>query len=110
MKNARELRRSCTSGEDFFWRLLRGRRFEGIKFRRQHPWPPYTLDFFAPSINLAIELDGDPHAERRESDAYRDATLARAGITTLRFTTDDTINNLEGVLMKIWEHARERMH
>jgi very-short-patch-repair endonuclease len=34
---ARQMRREPTPAEEVLWRLLRNRRFVGLKFRRQHP-------------------------------------------------------------------------
>ncbi len=41
-QNARELRRNQTQPEQILWRMLRGSRLAGLKFRRQHPIGPYT--------------------------------------------------------------------
>ena len=50
LKPKRELRRS-----------LQNKKLDGFKFRRQHSIDRYILDFFCPSVNLAIELDGETH-------------------------------------------------
>ena len=42
---ARELRQKQTKAEDIVWELLRDRRFEGLKFRRQHQIGNYIADF-----------------------------------------------------------------
>ena len=54
---ARELRRSMSLPEGLLWQELR-KRPAGFKFRRQHPFGPYVLDFFCASMRLAIEVDG----------------------------------------------------
>ena len=53
-----------------------------MRFRRQHPYPPFILDFYAASVKLAVEVDGSVHDARR--DAARDAALARDGVRVLR--------------------------
>ena len=58
---ARELRQNETDAERLLWRLLRNRYLAGAKFRRQHPFPPYVLDFYCHELKLAIELDGGLH-------------------------------------------------
>ena len=58
---ARELRQNETDAERLLWRLLRNRSLAGAKFRRQHPFPPYVLDFYCHELKLAIELDGGQH-------------------------------------------------
>jgi len=74
----RHLRRRQTDEEKQLWRALRGRRFAGFKFRRQHAVGPCILDFYCADAKLAIELDGFQHGlpqgmQRRD----RDGTLAR---------------------------------
>lgn len=60
-ENARRLRRDQTRDAKELWRALRGGRFAGFKFRRQHPLGIYFLDFFCPDAQISIELDGSQH-------------------------------------------------
>jgi very-short-patch-repair endonuclease len=46
---------------------------------------------------LVIEIDGDSHAESVEYDAKRTAALNAFGISVVRYTNDEVMNNLEGV-------------
>ena len=48
---ARKLRRRETEAEDVLWSLLRNRRLDGLKFRRQVPLLGYTVDFPASIAN-----------------------------------------------------------
>ena len=50
---ARELRLHTTKAESLLWECLRNRRFEGLKFRRQHHIERYIADFYC------AELDSD---------------------------------------------------
>jgi very-short-patch-repair endonuclease len=84
ISQVRSLRRSATSGERELWRLLRDRRLEGLKFRRQFPVGPYVLDFVCLRHRLALEADGPFH--HPEADARRDAWLAQQGFRVLRFS------------------------
>ena len=61
LNQRRELRRKMTITEKIVWERLRNRNVNGIKFKRQFGIGPYILDFFAPSINLAAEIDGGIH-------------------------------------------------
>ena len=54
---ARELRRNQTDEEKELWRALRGRRFAGFKFRRQHAVGGHILDFYCADAKLAVELE-----------------------------------------------------
>jgi len=38
------------------WELVRGKQL-GFKFRSQHPFPPFILDFYCPQARVAVELD-----------------------------------------------------
>lgn len=102
---ARTLREELTDAERLMWTLLCDRRFLGHKFRRQHPIPPYVLDFYCHETRLAIELDGGQHDEEggRERDARRAAFLAEKGIRALRFWNNDVFANTEGVMETIFE-------
>ena len=55
IERARELRQTETWAEELMWRWLRGRRFSGYKFRRQHPLGNYYLDFFCEEDELNID-------------------------------------------------------
>ena len=82
------------------WRLLRDRRFGGIKFRRQYPLGPFVADFACPSHRLIVELDGSQHAENA-SDLRRDAYLAGQGWRVLRFWNSEVVENPNAVLFRI---------
>lgn len=99
---ARKLRREATDAERLIWYLLRDRRLAGRKFRRQHPVPPYILDFYCPELKLAIELDGGQHADTQSRDAERDRYLAGKGIRLLRFWDHEVLTQTEAVLERIW--------
>jgi very-short-patch-repair endonuclease len=104
--NARELRRSSTDIERRFWRALRVRQIEGVKFRRQHPIGSYVVDFCAPDIRLVIELDGGQHAERQVEDERRTRFLESRGYRVLRFWNSDSV---EPALEEIWRVVRARV-
>ena len=84
------------------WSALR-RRPEGLKFRRQHPFGPYVLDFFCDASKLAVEIDGEAHGrgDGPARDARRDAFLRRQGLSVLRVTAEEVRINLEGVVAQI---------
>lgn len=88
-----------TGPEWALWSALRQREQMGVKFRRQHPFGPYILDFFCQEKLLAVELDGRSHANTpaREHDAARDAYLRSFGVEVLRVTNDAVIENAGGV-------------
>jgi very-short-patch-repair endonuclease len=80
----------------------------GVRFRRQHPVPPYTFDFACLPLRVAVEVDGDSHAQGGVGrDARRDAVLAGAGWLVVRVTNAEVMGNLEGVLVRIGEVVGE---
>jgi very-short-patch-repair endonuclease len=98
-----ELRREMTPAERTLWNWLRDRKLAGLKFRRQYPIGSFVLDFYAPSIRLVVEVDGDVHdlPEMRRCDARRQAWLAEQGMHVLRFTNGEVIDELSDVLEQI---------
>jgi very-short-patch-repair endonuclease len=81
------LRNGSTSAEATLWGILKSKKLDGRKFRRQHGIGNYIVDFCYPSERLVIELDGDQHGdyEQIEKDKKRDKYLEGLGFTVLRF-------------------------
>ena len=105
-ENRRELRSHGTSAEGGLWNILKGRQVGGLQFRRQFSIDNYILDFYCPSIRLAIELDGEYHyhAQMPKSDYNRDEELmSRYGIKTLRFENKEVFRNPNGIVNTILE-------
>ena len=102
----RELRRCGTDAERLLWYLLRAKRFQGYKWRRQHPQPPYVLDFYCHAAKLVVELDGGQHTS--ESDKARTRYLESRGLTVLRFWNNQVLNETEAVAMAIFLALRNR--
>ncbi|GJQ29028.1 MAG: hypothetical protein HBSAPP03_09120 [Phycisphaerae bacterium] len=109
MARARALRKSATGPEKALWAILRNRPLIGAKFRRQHPFGPYILDFFCHEYLLAVELDGQTHAGEpaHSQDAVRDAWVKAQGVTTLRFSDDAVITSPAAVAEAIHEAMRK---
>src|SRR3954466_15423759 len=99
-ERARDLRRDGTNVEMRLWQSLRNWQL-GVDFRRQHPAGNFYLDFYAPALRLAVELDGGQHAEQTDADQRRTRWLEERGVTVLRFWNSDVSQNLPGVLETI---------
>ncbi len=99
----KNLRKNMTQPEQKLWYYLRDNNLNGFKFRRQYSFLNYIVDFYCVQAKLAIEIDGDSHYNTRAQtyDLVRTESLRKAGITVLRFTNDDVMRNIEGVLEKI---------
>ncbi len=100
---ARGLRGRMTPAEVVLWGGLR-QGVLGVRFRRQHPVVPYTLDFACLALQLGVEVDGETHAG---GDAGRDAVLAGLGWRVVRFSNAEVLGNLAGVLERIGEVVGE---
>jgi very-short-patch-repair endonuclease len=101
---ARTMRGAPTDAELRLWRLLRDRRLNGVKFRRQVPVGHYIVDFLCVGAKLIVEADGSQHAESLR-DNIRDAYLANQGWKVLRFWNNEVVQNREGVLETILAHS-----
>jgi len=88
-RKASEMRCNPTDSEALLWDELRDKRCRGVRFRRQAVLFGYIVDFFAPSVGLAVEVDGSSHYGRESADVSRDANLSMRGVSTLRVTNHD---------------------
>ena len=105
---ARRLRTDMTDAERRLWWRLRGRRFDGYKFRRQMPIEGYIADFASVEAKLIIELDGGQHAVALERDRRRTEVIETAGYLVMRFWNTDVLSNTDGVLDAIAEQLALR--
>jgi very-short-patch-repair endonuclease len=96
--NAKTLRKNMTDAEQKLWFSLRGKRFDGVKFKRQKPIGSYVVDFVAPNERLVIELDGGQHQEQMAYDQERTRYLERRGYRVLRFWNNECLTEIETVL------------
>ena len=96
----RKLRRDSTDAERRLWHHLRNRQLAGTKFRRQHQFGPYILDFYCAQHNLAVEADGGQHYSDNgvARDAERTRYLNAHGIRVLRFTNLEILQETEAVV------------
>jgi very-short-patch-repair endonuclease len=99
----RELRRNQTDAERAFWAKVRNKQFFGIRFFRQYSIGPFIVDFYCPTVKLAVELDGGQHSQsdNRESDAARSEYLRTQGIDAMRFWDNEVLLDIESVLSKL---------
>jgi len=83
------------------WNVLRRKDFLGYKFRRQHVIDGYILDFYCPSIKLAIEIDGGIHQRQIKEDKERQAIIEAHGIKFFRISSEEVKNNIALVIGKL---------
>ena len=92
-----------TDAERPLWSALRGRRLQGLTFRRQVPIAGFIVDFACHQKKLVIEVDGATHSTEieRRKDAIRTAALEAEGYRVVRFWNDDIYRNLPDVLDRV---------
>jgi len=105
LDRARELRRNTTVAEGRLWEQLRAKRFNGVKFVRQHPVGPYFADFASRSHKFVVEVDSATHSSDAElqHDAACTAYLRENGYRVLRVSNDEVLNAMDQVLVLIAE-------
>ncbi len=81
-------RKEPTRSEALLWSRICGKHL-GVRVRRQHPLPPYIVDFFIASHRLVIEVDGAVHEGREAHDAHRTRELERLhGVRVIRIAAE----------------------
>jgi very-short-patch-repair endonuclease len=101
---SRQFRREPTSAERRFWDLVRDRRFDGHRFRRQHPLGTYIADFYCSELRLAVEIDGPIHDAQRDADRERDANLATFGVHVFRITNAEALGDSASILQRLRDY------
>ncbi|WP_319499955.1 endonuclease domain-containing protein [uncultured Draconibacterium sp.] len=108
-ERARILRRNMTKEETKLWQNLRGRKFFGLKFLRQHPITYEVVnnerkyfipDFYCAEKAVIIEIDGKIHQFQQEKDKRREDILKEMGFRILRIRNEEFID-IFNVLEKI---------
>ena len=87
------MRNAQTASELALWQAIRCRQL-GVSFKRQFPIGDHIADFAAPSVKLAIEVDGGYHATRAAADARKDRHLRRAGWRVLRISAEVVMQDI----------------
>lgn len=111
LQRARRLRKQMSLPEVLLWRCLR-RRALTLKFRKQHPLPPYILDFYCPAARLAVEIDGEIHGrgDQPERDSAKDAFLRGKGLRVLRIPAADVLADPEAIAEAIVASVAVPLH
>jgi very-short-patch-repair endonuclease len=100
-----DLRKKQTFSEELLWQYLKTKPL-GFKFRRQHAYGIYILDFYCHALKLVIEVDGSIHnsEEVKPNDAVRQKHLESDNLYVLRFRNDEIRLNKEEVINQIKSH------
>ncbi|HKZ64739.1 MAG TPA: vitamin B12 dependent-methionine synthase activation domain-containing protein, partial [Chitinophagaceae bacterium] len=89
-----------TQAEETLWQIVKSKKLEGYKFRRQHIIGSYIADLVCLNKRLIIEIDGLIHQlpENKEADEIRTQWLNERGFKILRVTNEKVINKTEEIL------------
>ncbi len=100
---ARALRGKMTLPEVLLWKALKGRRLDGLHFRRQHPLGSYVLDFYCHAEKHCVEIDGYSHGTGNHParDERRDAWLSEQGVRTLRISASLVLEEVDDAMATI---------
>jgi len=107
VETARQFRKEPTRSEYILWQALRGKKLNGIKFRRQQPIGNFVVDFYNSVYRLVVEVDGSVHNKQLELDRSRQDTLEQLGLNVLRVRAEDVEKNLPFVLAQICSKITE---
>lgn len=98
---SKDFRKKSTKTEDLLWEILRNRKLNNLKFRRQHPFGKYIADFYCDELRLVIELDWKIHENQKEYDKIRDEIISKYWVKIIRIQNEELINDFEKVIFKI---------
>lgn len=110
-QRARELRNNATHAESILWTYLKSKPL-GYKFRRQHPYSIYILDFYCHLLKLVIEVDGSIHNKEdvKSNDEQRQTMLQNDGLFVLRFQNEEVTKTSEKVFLEIEKFLLKKKH
>jgi very-short-patch-repair endonuclease len=110
-KKAKELRKYETDAEKILWTKLNRNQILGLQFRRQHPIDRFIADFYCAKIKLVVEVDGSIHElpENLDYDIGRSEIMNDFGITVIRFSNEQIINEIDTTIKKIEKIIKKLM-
>lgn len=106
LERAGDMRTAPTNAEHRLWQRLRAGQLDGLKFRRQHPIPPYVADFYCEALKLVIEVDGSQH--NPQVDHARTVFPKSHGLKVMRFHANAVLSQTGAVIEAIWNVAHGR--
>jgi very-short-patch-repair endonuclease len=98
---AKQMRQNPTPAEKKLWQNYL-RNFP-VRVLRQRPIDNFIVDFYCAALKLVIEIDGDSHftEQGKHSDRERTRILSGYGLTVIRFTNVEVLQNFEGVCRQL---------
>jgi len=100
---ARKNREKETESEKKLWNEVLRRKKLGVKFTRQKPINRFIVDFYCSELSLVVEVDGGYNNVQKDNDRLRDEFLKKCGITTVRVSDKEVVNDIDKVRKKLKE-------
>jgi very-short-patch-repair endonuclease len=72
-----------------------------MRFRRQHSFERFIVDFYCGQAKLIVEVDGPIHQYQGEEDLIRQQYLESNNLKVLRFTNEAVLNHIDEVIKQI---------
>jgi very-short-patch-repair endonuclease len=107
-ERAKALRKAGILHEALLWREMKGDKLNGLDFDRQKIIGNYIVDFYCAERSVVIEVDGSSHDGKQDEDRERDAYLNGLGLTVIRVSAKDVLQNLEGFVLFSKNHPALR--
>ena len=101
------MRYEPTPAEKALWDRLRDRQVSGCKFRRQQAIDRFVVDFYCAERKLILEVDGPIHQTQQAQDVERQGYLETLGLRVIRFTNDEILNDMNGVIERLSKALKE---
>jgi len=100
---AKKLRKNMIFSEVKLWNELKNGQIMGYDFDRQRPIGNYIVDFYCKDLQLALEVDGITHEDKKVmlKDEIRQGELEMSGVSFLRFDALLIVNKVESVVKEI---------
>ena len=103
-ERAKALRKAGNFAEVVFWKQVRNWEFWQLDFDRQRIIGNYIVDFYAKSLGLVIEIDGESHNEEEDYDAKRDEFMISIGIRIFRISKLRVLHDLDNVMVELEDY------
>ena len=94
LEAVKEMRLNLSKAEEVLWNELKNKK-GAAKFRKKYTIGSYLVDYVCLAKNIIVEFSG------KEDEAKRDAYFASEGFHVVRFTNEEVLENVLGVISKI---------
>ncbi|WP_233883366.1 class I tRNA ligase family protein [Tenacibaculum piscium] len=90
----KEMRLNLSKAEEVLWNELKNKK-GASKFRKKYTIGTFLVDYVCLAKNIVVEFSG------KEDEAARTAYFAKEGLHIVRFTNEEVLENVLGVVSKI---------